>query len=77
MTVDVLIFTRFTPTRVILKCAPTLFLHLRPALYLHGTNFVVEPTHGLQRGVVITDLPLASNKVFFFKDGNLGLLMIL
>lgn len=52
-------------------------MHLRSTLYLHGTNFVVEPTHGLQGGVVITDFPLSSNKVFFLKDGNLRLLMIL
>lgn len=54
-----------------------LFLHLRPTLYLHGTNFVAEPAHGLQGGVVIRELPLASDKVFFLKDGNLRLLMIL
>lgn len=62
---------------VTLKCIPTLFLYLRPTLYLHGADFVVEPTHGLQGGVVIRDLPLASNKVFLLKDGHLRLLMIL
>lgn len=77
MTVNVLIFTRLTPARVTLKCVPTLFLHLRPTWYLHGTNFIVEPAHGLQGGVVITDLPLASDKVSFLKDGNLRLLKIL
>lgn len=73
----VLMFTGFTPEVVTLKCTSTVSLHLRPTLYLHGTNFIVEPAHGLQGGVVITDLPLASNEVFFLKDGNLRLLVIL
>jgi hypothetical protein len=63
-------------TARILKCTPPV-LYLRPTLYLHGTNFITEPAHGLQGGIVITDFPLASNKVLFLKDGNLRLLMIL
>lgn len=51
--------------------------HLRAALDLHGAHFVVGPAHGLQRGVVVTDLPLAADEVVFLEDGDLGFLVIL
>lgn len=51
--------------------------HLRAALDLHGAHFVVGPAHGLQRGVVIADLPLAADEVLFLEDSDLGFLVIL
>lgn len=51
--------------------------HLRAALDLHGAHFVVGPAHGLQRGVVISNLPLAADEVVFLKNGDLGFLVIL
>jgi len=59
-------------------CCPWPFArHLRAALDLHGAHFVVGPAHGLQRGVVIADLPLAADEVVFLKDGDLGFFVIL
>lgn len=51
--------------------------HLRATLDLHGAHFVVGPAHGLQRGVVISNLPLAADEVVFLENGDLGFLVIL
>lgn len=51
--------------------------HLRAALDLHGAHFVVGPAHGLQRGVVVSNLPLAADEVVFLENGDLGFLVIL
>lgn len=56
---------------------PSLARHLRAALDLHGAHFVVGPAHGLQRGVVISNLPLAADEVVFLENGDLGFLVIL
>ena len=50
---------------------------LRAALNLHGSNLVVSPAHGLQRGVVIVYLPLASHEVLPLEQHHLGLLVVL
>lgn len=50
---------------------------LRATLHLHGSNLVVAPAHGLQRGVVVVYLPLASHEVLPLKQHHLGLLVVL
>lgn len=50
---------------------------LRAALNLHRSNLIVAPAHGLQRGVVIVYLPLASHEVLLLKQHHLGLLVVL
>lgn len=58
-------------------CSWSLGCHLRATLDLHGAHFVVGPAHGLQRGVVVSNLPLAADEVVFLEDGDLGFLVIL
>lgn len=43
-------------------------VHLRAALHVHGANLGHHPTHGLQRGVVVTDLRTAAHEVLLLKD---------
>lgn len=50
---------------------------LRATLNLHRSNLIVAPAHGLQRGVVIVYLPLASHEVLLLKQHHLGLLVVL
>lgn len=52
-------------------------MDLRSALNVHGSNLVVEPAHGLQRGVVIAHLELATHHVLHLVDGHAGLLVAL
>lgn len=49
----------------------------RAALDLHRSDLVVAPAHRLQRGVVIVDLPLASNEVLLLKQHYLRVLVVL
>lgn len=41
---------------------------LRSALHVHGAHLRHEPAHGLQRGVVITQLGAAAHEVLSLKD---------
>lgn len=61
----------------VMAACPCCCCHLRATLDLHGAHFVVGPAHGLQRGVVISNLPLAADEVVFLKNGDLGFLVIL
>lgn len=59
------------------RCSWPFAHHLRAVLDLHGAHFVVGPAHGLQRGVVVADLPLAADEVVFLEEGDLGFLVVL
>lgn len=50
---------------------------LRSTLNVHGSNLLVQPAHGLQRGVVVRQLKLAAHHVFQLVDGHAGLLVVL
>lgn len=52
-------------------------MDLRSTLDMHGSNLLVQPTHGLQRGIVIRQLKLAAHHVLQLIDGHAGLLVIL
>ena len=52
-------------------------MDLRSTLNVHGSNLVVHPAHGLQRGVVITQLELTTGHVLHLEDGHAGLLVVL
>lgn len=44
--------------------------NLRATLHMHGANFRHDPAHGLQRGVVVTDLHIAAHEVLLLKDDH-------
>lgn len=52
-------------------------MDLRSTLNLHGSNLVVHPAHGLQRGIVITQLKLTTHHVLHLVDGHASLLVVL
>jgi len=56
--------------------ARVLVAHKGSALNLHGSNLLVHPAHGLQRGVVITQLKLTTGHVLILKDGHFSLLVV-
>jgi len=56
--------------------ARELVAHEGSALNLHGCNLLVHPAHGLQRGVVITQLKLTTSHVLVLEDGHLSLLVV-
>jgi len=56
--------------------ARVLVAHKGSALNLHGSNLVVHPAHGLQRGVVITQLKLTTSHVLHLVDGHASLLVV-
>ena len=47
----------------------------RAALHVHGANFRRQPAHGLQRGVVITDLHTAAHEVLLLEDDHAAALV--
>lgn len=49
----------------------------RSGLNTHRTHFIVAPTHGLKRRVIVTQLSFASQKVFLFIDGHSALPVVL
>lgn len=51
--------------------------NLRSTLNLHGSDLVVAPAHGLQRGVVIGHLPLVTHEVLLPVQHHLGLFVVL
>lgn len=50
-------------------------MDLRAALHVHGANFGHHPAHGLQRGVVITDLHTAAHEVLLLEDDHAAALV--
>merc|ERR1719216_99397 len=52
-----------------------LVAHEGSALDVHGSNLVVHPAHGLQGGVVVTQLELMTHHVLLLVDGHAALLV--
>lgn len=44
---------------------------------MHGSNLVIHPSHGLQRGVVVAQLELAARHVLHLVDGHTGVFVVL
>lgn len=42
---------------------------------MHGAHFRRQPAHGLQRGVVITDLHAAAHEILLLKDDHAAALV--
>lgn len=42
----------------------------RAALHMHGAHFRTTPSHGLQRGVVVTQLHTAAHEVLPLENGH-------
>lgn len=59
-----------------MRCSQSV-CYLRATLDLHGSDLVVHPAHGLQGGVVITQLELTTVHVLHLEDGHAGILVIL
>lgn len=55
----------------------TVVTDLRSTLNVHGSNLLVHPAHGLQRGVVVRQLKLTAHHVLQLVDGHAGLLVVL
>lgn len=47
-----------------------MYVDLRATLHMHGANFGCHPAHGLQRGVVVTELHAAAHEVLLLKDDH-------
>lgn len=45
-------------------------IHLRPRLDVEGAHFVAIPSHGLEGGVVITQLSFPAQEVLSLEDGQ-------
>lgn len=45
-------------------------VHLRATLHMHGAHFRATPSHGLQRGIVVTQLSTAAQEVLLLKHDH-------
>lgn len=50
-------------------------MDLRSTLHMHGPHLRHAPAHGLEGGVVITQLSTATQEVLLLKDGHTATLM--
>lgn len=53
----------------------TKVLYLRSALHVHGSDLGQNPTHSLQRGVVVGKLHAAAHEVLLLKDDHAAALV--
>lgn len=52
-------------------------IHLRPRVDMEGAHFIAIPAHGLEGGVVITQLSFLAQEVLLLKDGQPRLAVVL
>ena len=53
-----------------LSLQSTASIHLRPRVDVEGAHFIAIPAHGLERGVVITQLSFPAQEVLLLEDGQ-------
>ena len=52
-------------------------IHLRPRVDVEGAHFIAIPAHGLEGGVVITELSFPAQEVLLLEDGQPGVTVVL